>query len=166
METLWQDVRYGLRMLLRNPGFSAVALLTLALGIGANSMIFSVVNAVLLRPLPFPDSTRLVRIGESHQNSASQTNNMTYASFLDLGERTESLDHIAGARFWTENLTDGSGSEPEEVFSMLVSAQFFAALGVAPMLGRTFLPEEDQPGRDSVVVISNGLWQRRYGSDP
>jgi putative ABC transport system permease protein len=166
METLLQDVRYGFRVLLRNPGFSVVALLTLALGIGANSMIFSVVNAVLLRPLPFPDSGRLVRVGESHQNSGYQTNNMTYASFLDLGERTESLDHIAGSRFWTENLTDGSGSEPEEVFSMLVSAEFFSALGVAPMLGRTFFPEEDQPGRDNVVVISNGLWQRRYGSDP
>lgn len=166
METLWQDVRYGFRVLLRNPGFSTVALLTLALGIGANSMIFSVVNAVLLRPLPFPDSSRLVRIGESHQNSGSQTNNMTYASFLDLGERTESLDHIAGARFWTENLTDGSGSEPEEVFSMNVSAQFFPALGVSPMLGRTFLWEEDQPGRDGVAVISNGLWRRRYGADP
>src|SRR6185503_11672785 len=77
-----------------------------------------------------------------------------------------SLEHIAGARFWTENLSEDAGSEPEEVFSMLVSAQFFPALGVAPMLGRTFLPEEDQPGRDGVVVISHGLWQRRYGSDP
>ena len=166
METLWQDLRYGFRMLIRNPGFSSVALLTLALGIGANSMIFSAVNAVLLRPLPFPDSSRLVRIGESHQAFGSQTSNMTYASFLDLGEHTESLDHIAGARFWTENLTDGSGAEPEEVFSMQVSAQFFPALGVAPLLGRTFLSEEDQPGRDNVVVISNRLWERRYGSDP
>ena len=165
METVWQDLGYGFRVLLKNPGFSAVALLTLTLGIGANSMIFSVVNAVLLRPLPFPDSSRLVRIGENHQKSGSQTNNFTYASFLDLGQQTESLEHIAASRFWTENLTDGSGSEPEEVFSMMVSAQFFPALGVAPMLGRAFLPEEDQPGRDKVVVISNGLWRRRYGGD-
>lgn len=164
METFWQDLRYGIRVLLTKPGFTAVALVTLALGIGANTMIFSVVNAVLLRPLPFPDSSRLVRIGESHQRVASQTSNFTYASFLDLGEQTESLEHIAASRFWTENLTDGS--EPEEVFSMLVSAQFFPALGVAPMLGRTFQPEEDQPGRDNVAVISNGLWQRRYGADP
>jgi putative ABC transport system permease protein len=161
METLLKDLRFGFRMMTRSPGVTLVAILTIALGIGANTAIFSIVNAVLLRPLPFPESSRLVRIGESHP---AFTANLTYASFLDLGEQTESLEHIAASRFWSENLTDGS--EPLQVSSMPVSAQFFPALGVSPIIGRTFLPEEDQPGRDNVVVISNGLWQRRYGADP
>jgi putative ABC transport system permease protein len=160
MQTLIRDLQYGIRMLIRKPGFTAVAVVTLALGIGANTMIFSVVNAVLLSPLPFPDSARLVRIGESHAN---YTGNFTYASFLDLGGETESLENIAASRFWSDNLTDGG--EPEQVSSMRVSANFFPALGVAPQLGRTFLAEEDQPGRDNVLVISDGLWRRRFGAD-
>ncbi len=159
--TLIQDLRFATRMLLQNPGFTAVAVVTLALGIGANTMIFSVVNAVLLRPLPFPDSARLVRMSESH---AKNTANFTYATFLDLGNENESVRDIAGARFWSDNLSDGG--EPEQVSSMLVSANFFQALGVVPQLGRTFLPEEDRPGGDRVAVISHGLWQRRYGADP
>lgn len=160
MQTLIRDLQYGIRMLIRKPGFTVVAVVTLALGIGANTMIFSVVNAVLLSPLPFPDSARLVRIGESH---AQYKANFTYASFLDLGGETESLENIAASRFWSDNLTDGG--EPEQVSSMRVSANFFPALSVAPQLGRTFLAEEDQPGRDSVVVISDGLWRRRFGAD-
>jgi putative ABC transport system permease protein len=150
-------------MLMRKPGFTAVAVITLALGIGANTMIFSVVNAVLLRPLPFPDSASLLRIGESHANYKG---NFTYASFLDLGDGTESLENIAAARFWSDNLSDMVGGEPEQVSTMLVSANFFSALAVPPQIGRTFLPEEDRPGGDQVVVLSNGLWQRRYGGDP
>lgn len=161
MGELIRDLRYGIRMLLRKPGFTAVAVITLALGIGANTMIFSVVNAVLLSPLPFPDSSRLVRLGESHPKYIG---NLTYASFLDLGNETESVENIAAARFWSDNLTDGG--EPEQVSIMMVSANFFPALGVPPQLGRTFLPEEDKPGSDNVVVLSHGLWQRRYGGDP
>jgi putative ABC transport system permease protein len=161
MGTLLRDLRYGIRILIRKPGFTAVAVVTLALGIGANTMIFSVVNAVLLNPLPFPDSARLIRISETH---SSYTGNCTYASFLDLGNQTESVENIAAARFWSDNLTDGG--EPEQVSTMLVSAGFFPALGVSPELGRTFLPEEDTPGRDKVVVMSHRLWQRRYGGDP
>jgi putative ABC transport system permease protein len=161
MQTFIRDLQYGIRMLVRSPGFTAVAVITLALGIGANTMIFSVVNAVLLSPLPFPDSSRLVRLGESH---AKYKANFTYASFRDLGSETESLENIAAARFWSDNLTDGG--EPEQISVMLVSANFFPALGIPPQLGRTFLPEEDAPGRDNVVVISHGLWQRRYGGDP
>ena len=148
-------------MLLNKRGFSAVALITLALGIGANTMIFSVVNGVLLNPLPFPDSRRLVRLGESH---GKYNGNFTYASFLDLGNETESLENIAAARFWSDNLSDAG--EPEQVSIMLVSANFFAALGVPPQLGRTFRPEEDTPGSNNVVVLSHALWQRRYGGDP
>lgn len=161
MSTFLRDLQYGVRMLLRRRGFAAVAIITLALGIGANTMIFSVVNAVLLSPLPFPDSGRLVRIGESHPNYKA---NFTYASFLDLGNQTASVEQIAAARFWSDNLMDGG--EPEQVSMMLVSANFFGALGVPPELGRTFSPEEDTPGRDDVVVVSHALWQRRYGGDP
>ena len=162
MSTLIQDLRYGIRMLLNKPGFSAVALITLALGIGANTIIFSVVNGVLLNPLPFPDSDRLVRLGESHPKWKG---NFTYASFLDLGNETESVENIAGARFWSDNLI-GNGGEPEQVSIMLVSANFFGALGVPPLLGRTFTREEDTAGNSNVVVLSNALWQRRYGGDP
>src|ERR1700675_653186 len=129
MQTFIRDLHYGIRMLIRKPGFTAVAVITLALGVGANTMIFSVVNAVLLSPLPFPDSARLVRIGESHANYKG---NVTYASFLDLGDETESLESIAAARFWSDNLTEGG--EPEQVSIMLVSANFFSALGVPPQL--------------------------------
>jgi len=159
--TLWQDLKHGFRVLRASPGFTAVAVLSLALGIGANTMIFSVVNAVLLRPLPFPDSAHLVRLGETHANYKG---NFTYASFHDLGDETESLENIAAARFWSDNITDGG--EPEQVSIMLVSANFFPALGIRPQLGRTFLPEEDKPDRDNVVVLSHALWQRRYGGDP
>jgi putative ABC transport system permease protein len=162
MSTFFQDLRYGIRMLLNKPAFSAVALITLALGIGANTMIFSVVNGVLLNPLPFPNSDRLVRLGESHPKF---NGNFTYASFLDLGNETESVENIAGARFWSDNLT-GDGGEPEQVSVMLVSANFFGALGVPPLIGRTFTREEDTPGNSNVVVLSNALWQRRYGGDP
>src|SRR5262249_23177730 len=149
MSIFIQDLRFGIRMLLNKPGFSAVALITLALGIGANTMIFSVVNGVLLNPLPFPDSGRLVRLGESH---GSYKGNFTYASFLDLGNETGSLENISGARFWSDNLSDGG--EPEQVSVMLVSANFFAALGVPPLLGHTFRPEDDTPGNNNVLVIS------------
>jgi putative ABC transport system permease protein len=164
MDFIRQDLRYALRMLAKRPGFTVVAVLTIALGVGANTMIFSVVNAVLLRPLPFPGSERAVRIGEGHSDSSNNTGNFTYATFLDLGDRTESLDHIAAARFWADTLTDGG--EPEQVSSLLVSAEFFPALGVDPAIGRTFLPEEDRPGNDGVVVIGYALWQRRFGGDP
>jgi putative ABC transport system permease protein len=158
-----QDLRVGLRALGAQPGFTVAAALALALGIGATTLIFSVVNAVLLRPLPFPDADRVIRIEERHGRSA-YTSNFTYASFLDLGRQTATLEHIAASRFGTANLTDGA--EPERVNSLLVSAEYFSTLGVAPALGRVFLPEEDAPGRNNVVMLSYGLWQRRYGADP
>jgi putative ABC transport system permease protein len=158
-----QDIRIGLRALGSQPGFTFAAALALALGIGATTLIFSVVNAVLLRPLPFHDADRVIRIEERHRQSAN-TSNFTYASFLDLGRQTASLEHIAASRFGTANLTDGA--EPERISSLQVSAEYFSTLGVAPALGRDFLPDEDAPGRNNVVIISHGLWQRRYGADP
>src|SRR4029434_2449524 len=113
METLWHDVRYGVRILLKKPGFTAIAVITLALGIGANTMIFSVVNSLLLNPLPFTESSSLVSLRERHAND---TGNVTYASFHDLGDETASLENISGARFWSDNITDGG--EPEQVSIM------------------------------------------------
>jgi putative ABC transport system permease protein len=158
-----QDLRIGFRVLRTRPGFSFVAVLTLALGIGAATVIFSVVNGVLLRPLPLPESDRLVRIEEQHDQSVNPSN-LTHASFFDLIENTSTLEHLSAARFWTTNLADGD--EPEQVSSLLVTADYFSALGVSPAIGRNFLTEEDQPGRGDVVIISNALWQRRYGADP
>jgi putative ABC transport system permease protein len=158
-----QDLRIGLRLLRSRPGFSVVAVLTLALGIGATTLIFSVVNAVLLRPLPFPNSDRIIRIEERHQQSPKPMN-LTYASFIDLTQDTRTLEHVAGARFWTTNLADGG--EPEQVSSMVVSASYFSVLGVRPVLGRDFLAEEDRPGKNDVVIMSHALWQRRYGGNP
>jgi putative ABC transport system permease protein len=164
MGTLVQDLRYGLRMLVRKPGFTVIAIFTLALGTRASTAVFSVVNAVLLRSLPFPEAHRIIRVEEHHGTSGSRTLNLTYASFLDLGQETATLEHIGAARFWWANLTDGQ--EPERVSGLLVSAGYFSTLGAVPALGRVFLPEEDQPGRDNVVILSYGLWERRYGSDP
>jgi putative ABC transport system permease protein len=158
-----QDLRIGLRALSAQPGFTLAAALALALGIGATTLIFSVVNAVLLRPLPFPGADRVIRIEERHGQSPN-TSNFTYASFLDLGRQTAALEHIAASRFGTANLTDSA--EPERVNSLMVSAEYFSTLGVASALGRVFLPEEDEPGRNNVVIISHSLWQRRYGADP
>jgi putative ABC transport system permease protein len=159
---MFQDLRLGWRMLRTQPAFSLLAIGALALGIGATTLIFSVVNAVLLRPLPYHESDRLLRIEERHLRGAAS--NVSYANFRDLGEQTTTLEQIAASRFWTANLT-GSG-EPERVNSALVSASFFHALGVAPLVGRTFLREEDQPNGAPVVVLSHKLWQRRYGSNP
>ena len=162
LEQLLQDVRFALRMLRKNPGFAAVAVATLALGIGANTAIFSVVNAVLLRPLPYSDPARLVRVKEAHPDSI--VGNFTYGAFGDLLRHPQNaLGEIAAYRFWTFNVR-GAG-EPEQVPGASVSASFFPLFGVPARLGRGFLPDEDQPGKENVVVLSYGLWQRRFGGD-
>jgi putative ABC transport system permease protein len=162
LDTAARDLRYALRMLRRSPGFTVIAILTLALGIGANTAIFSVINAVLLRPLPYPNSRYLVRVEEHHEGSTAY--GVSYANFLDLKNNSQSLSDVAAMRWWTANLVDGG--EPESVQSALVSAEYFPALGIQPSLGRAFTAEEDQPGKDNVLLIAHGLWQRRYGSDP
>jgi len=161
-ETFFQDVRYALRTLRKSPGFTLVCVLTLGLGIGASTAIFSVVNGVLLRPLPYPNNGRLVRIEERHPGESAA--NFTYASYLDLEYESKSLESISAFRLWSFNLT-GEG-EPEQVSGALVSATFFSALGSKPFLGRTIRAEDDQPGGDNyVVVLSYALWQSRFGSD-
>ena len=163
MNSLYQDIRYGLRLLIKSPGFTAIAIATLALGIGANTAIFSIVNAVLLRPLPFAHSDRLVSIFTLVPNFVEPLpiNAPNYQAFI---ERQHSFEMLAA---YNNQRYDVSGVEgdPERVEGLRASATLFPLLGVAPILGRTFTHEEDQPGHN-VVILSSGLWKRRYGADP
>jgi predicted permease len=162
MGTLIRDLRYGLRMLTKNPGFTVVAVVTLALGIGANTALFSVVNGVLLNPLPYPESNRLVAL-YSHDANYTQAS-ISYPNFLDWVRDNRSFSALAAFRGDDFNLT-GSG-EPERVPVEMVSASFFPLLGVRPVLGRTFRPEEDQVGAAPVVLIGGGFWKRKFGAAP
>jgi predicted permease len=162
MQTLWQDLRFGARMLLKNPGLSIIALMTLMLGVGANTAIFSVVNGVLLKPLPYPDADRLVVLREA--SAARPEMPVSYPDLLDWRARQDVFEEVAASMVVGGVLT-GAG-EPERVFGRRVSENFFAALGVRPRPGRAFTAAEDRPGGERVTVISHGLWQRRYGGDP
>jgi predicted permease len=162
MSTLLQDLRHGLRVLARSPGFTAVALLALALGIGANTAIFSVVNGVLLRPLPYPEPSRLIMIYE--KDAESRQASVAYPNFLDWRHENRSFTDIAAFGGDDFNFT-GSG-QPEHLGGGLVSASLLPVLGVNPLLGRNFLPQEDQQGAGGVVMLTYGLWKRRFGADP
>jgi putative ABC transport system permease protein len=162
VETAFQDLRYGLRMLRRNPGFTLVALLTLALGIGANTAIFSVVNAVLLRSLPYREPDQLVLVSYYRTNVGRDF--AFGESFLVWRNQARSFDRITAYNFDTAVLT--GGGEPERLTVGGVSSDLFATLGVAPSLGRAFTPEEDTAGGAPVVVLSDSLWRRRFGGDP
>ena len=170
MQSLLNDVRYGLRMLLKNPGFTAVVLITLALGIGANTAIFSVVNAVLLQPLPFKDQDRLVMVWERnykrHTGShGPDRNSVGPANYIRWKERQQVFDQMSAIATFPENLT-GDDGEPERVPSAYVSANLLSTLGVRPVIGRIFVPEDDEKDKDTAIVISEAFWKRRYGSDP
>ena len=162
MDTLLQDMRYGVRMVAKSPGFAAIAILTLALGIGANTALFSVVNAVLLNPLPYHQPDRLVAIyARSKEFSHSS---ISYPNFLDWERSQRSFSSLAAFREENYNLT-GTG-EPERVQAEMVSANFFSVLGVNPIAGRLLRPEEDQAGAQPVALISGGFWKRKFGSAP
>ncbi len=158
-----QDLRYGLRMLIRSPSFTIIAVLALALGIGANSAIFSVVNTVLLRPLPYKNPDALMMVWEEATHLGFPDNTPSPANFLDWREQNTVFEGMAAMAQRSFNLT-GVG-EPERYDGRRVSANLFTILGVEPILGRTFRPEEDQPGA-RVVILSHGVWQRRFGADP
>jgi predicted permease len=162
MASFWQDVRYGLRALSKNPGFAAIAILTLALGIGANTALFSVVNGVLLNPLPFPNADQLLAVYS--RTSAFGESSISYPNFLDWHRDNHSFSGFSAFRSDDFNLT-GVG-EPERLHGHMISADFFSTLGVKPIVGRTFRPEEDQAGAGPVVVIGDGLWKRKFGSSP
>ncbi|HLF82557.1 MAG TPA: ABC transporter permease [Blastocatellia bacterium] len=166
MENILQDIRYGVRSLIKTPGFTAVAVILLALGIGANTAIFTVVNAVLLRPLPYPDSDHLVMLWETNPRFqiGVDTLPVTHGNFMDWREQNSVFEHVSalGAGRW--NLT-GAG-EPDRISGASVSSNFFRLMGLEPKLGRAFRDDEERPGAGKVVVISHSLWQGRFGGEP
>ncbi|MGH9862569.1 MAG: ABC transporter permease [Candidatus Acidiferrales bacterium] len=164
METLWQDMRYGTRMLRKNPGFTLVAVMALALGIGANTAIFSVVNAVLLRPLPYPQPERLVRVWNQLPNDGLPQLWLSEPELIDYWRLQQGFDDIAVFSTGGSNLT-GRGQALRVTVSN-VSAGFFPVLGIDATLGRIFAREEDQPGKNRVAVLDHGFWQRQFGGDP
>src|ERR1043165_8427713 len=163
METLLKDIRYGVRGLWKRPGFTVVAVLTLALGIGANTAIFSVVNAVLLRPLQFRDPDRLVIIWEDAGFLGFPRNTPAPANYVDWKNQSQSFEDVTATVEQTFNLT-GDGN-PERVAAYAVTANFFPLFGVPPAVGRGFTRDDDRPGAHKVAVLSHELWQTRYGSD-
>ena len=171
MQTLWQDIRYAVRMLVKNPGFSAIAILSLALGIGANTTIFTVVNAILLHPLPVKDISRLVELDtvdtKTRVTAANVTKlGMSYPNYQDYARQSQvfsGLTCTAGPL----PLTWSGSEEPKQVLGQLVTANYFEVLGLTPAKGRFFLPDEDtKPGGNNVAVLSNSLWVNKFGSDP
>ncbi len=164
METIIQDLRYGLRTLLKKPGFTLIAVMTLALGIGANTAIFSLVNTVLLKPLPYADPETLVMVWEEAPFIGFTRDTPAPANYADWKAELSAFEDMAAIDDRNFNLT-GDG-EPEKVFAYGVTANLFPLLGVKPALGRNFLPEEDRPEAGKVVILSHSLWQGRYGGEP
>ncbi len=163
-ETLLQDMRYALRTMRRNAGFTAIVIATLALGIGANTAIFSVVDGVLLRPLPFPEQERLVGVFSHFAPANNPRGNFSVADFLDLRSQVKSLDQLAA--FTRRRWTITGLERPELVAGSAVTSSFFSVLGATPMLGRTFLAGEDNPNGPRLIVLSESLWRRLFNSDP
>jgi putative ABC transport system permease protein len=163
MESIFQELRFGIRLLLKHPGFSTVAILTLALGIGANSAIFSVVDAVIFRPLPFNEPGRLVAVWEQDLKKGGDHDSVMAANYLDWKSRNHVFEEMGAYAGASVNLT--GTAEPERIRGARVSATLFNLLGVAPEVGRAFLEDEDQPGQPRVVIIGNKLWKRNFGGD-
>jgi predicted permease len=164
-EILWQDLRFGARQLLRSPGFTFVALISLALGIGANAVIFSLVSTCLLRPLPIAHPEQVFAIYQGKRNDPSYSQSMSYPNYKDLRDRNQVLSAMAVYRFAPMSLSHNGANE--RIWGYLVSENYFDLLGVRPVLGRTFLPEEGSaPNAHPIAVLSYGCWQRRFASDP
>jgi putative ABC transport system permease protein len=162
METLIKDIRYGIRSLVKRPGFTALAVITLALGIGASTAIFSVVDGVLLRPLPYPNAEQIVQLREVNERGGRMA--FTEPNFADVRARSRAFEGVA--QYARELTTVTGASEPVRVPAFIVSADFFNVLGIKPTVGRTFAPEESKPGGTAVAVISYGFWQRLLGGNP
>ena len=163
MNTLLQDIRFGIRMLTKSPSLSIVATIALALGIGANTAIFSVVNAVLLRPLPFPNPDSMVSLFETDQQRGYKSGSHSYPNFFDVREQNTVFERVA-SYYSGDFILTGSG-EPSRLQGAVVTADLFPLLGIAPLHGRTFVADEDKPGTTRVVILSQQLFQRRFNSD-
>src|ERR1700732_90294 len=162
MESFWQDLKHSVRMFLHAPGFTITAILALALGVGANTAIFSVINTVLLRPMPYPEADRIVFFMNVYpQGSGTGT---SPAKFNFWRAQTQSIQDAAAWRFGVANYN--SGGAPEQIQATQASADFFKLLGARVLYGRTFSQDEDLPRGPDVVVLTQGFWQRRFGADP
>lgn len=164
MDSILRDLRFSVRSLLKRPGLTFIAIATLAIGIGANSAIFSVVNALLLKPLPFPDPERIVAVWDKVPSRGVERNEITVADYLDWQAQNKTFEHLGVYRWWSTNLT--GGGSPERVQGFLVSSNFLDVVGVKPTMGRGFAADENQSGKDTVALLTHSLWQRRFGSDP
>jgi putative ABC transport system permease protein len=164
LDTLAQDLRFGIRMLVKDPSFTALAVLTLALGIGINTTVFGALYTVLLRPLPFRNADRLVMVWQEYVNRDWGLVNVSYPNFTDLRDQARSFDELAA--FSYQEFTVARDDMPERITGLRVSSGLFPGLGVEPFLGRNFLPEEEKPGAARAVLVSHRLWQSRFGSDP
>src|SRR5829696_3186790 len=164
MDNLRGDIRYALRNFSKRPGFTLIAVITLALGIGANTAIFSAINALLLKPLPFPELDRVVAIWDKLPSRGVLHNEVTAANYLDWQTQNQSFEQLAMYRWWSANLT--GVDPPERIQGFLVTANYLDAIGMKPIMGRNFIAEENQPGKDAVALITHSLWQRRFGGDP
>src|SRR4029079_807879 len=165
MENLLQDIRYGIRMLVKSPSFSIVATIALALGIGANTAIFSVVNAVLLRPLPFADSEQLMTVWETDSTRGYTRGTASDPNFADWRDQNHVFEHMSS--YYTNDFVLTGRGEPARVQGAVVNADLFPLLRATPMMGRAFLSDEDNPGNAGrVVLLSQQLFQKRFGSDP
>ena len=162
MGDLLHDVRYGIRTLLKSPGFTIVAVIALALGIGANTAMFGIVNAVLLRPIPYPEPDRLLQLYS--QRTRLQPGSVSYPNFLDWQRRSRSFQEMAAYR--TDNFNLTGQANPERLRGAMASARLFAMLGMRPIVGRTFTDEEDRRGAAPVAVVTSTLWKTRFGGDP
>src|SRR5882672_393440 len=164
IQTLWQDLRFGARMLMKQPGFTLIAVITLALGIGANTAIFSIINAVLLKPLPFAAPERIVAIGATDTQNRSEFGSLSYPNFSDYRARSRAFERMAVYRDTGLTLTGNGAAVRLE--GVMATAELFQILGAKPLYGRTFLPDEDKAGGGRVVVLSHGAWQNRFNADP
>ncbi|HSE98806.1 MAG TPA: ABC transporter permease, partial [Blastocatellia bacterium] len=167
IEELWQDIRYGMRMLLKKPGFTVIAVLTLALGIGANTAIFSVVNAVLLNPLPFAESHLLMALGQNEPRNRTALSNFSFLNFADMRDQSKAFERLAA--YYNSNFTLTGQREAVLLRGTVVTAELFPLLGAEPALGRSFLPEEDKAGGGSEgrpAILSWECWQQQFAGDP
>jgi hypothetical protein len=165
MDTLWKDLRYALRVLRKSPGFAAVVIFSLSLGIGATTAIFSLVNAFLLRPMPVDDPARLMAIYVTVPNGGNNIEGFSYPQWKDFRNRDTGLSEIMGSAGLPLSMTDGD--KPELIWGEIVTGNYFSGLGVHPAAGRGFLPHEDEkPDEKSVCVLNYNFWQRRFHADP